>query len=243
MKKVLCTLLALLTMSSSAFADGLKPHALSYELRGQLIEVPLVGASTTSATLNTNGVIFKSSMMINPTSTAIAVSHITATSTIGPLVWPAKLDVRVLDSGAASALECDSIQIIGKDQFGNPKSETITGVTEATKESVNVYSVVTKIIVLGCGGGTDVVGDSFILQQSDEVGLPFKIASESNIEALCVRDKSVAANGAAIVCASGPSAFVADIPKASIELDGISGFPTLETGDTAIVRVRAPGGY
>lgn len=143
--------------------------------------ITLAGASVTNGT---DGVIFAAT--VNGDTTPAA------TSTVGVLPYPARLDVRLVDGGSATtvALTCTSVTLIGTTAGGNLVTETVTGIDESESLTSNSFEDVQSVSFVGCNsyGASADASDVARIGVSDHVALDRPISSTADLISVCTRD-------------------------------------------------------
>lgn len=198
-------LAALLFVPSLAFSK-VGTRNLQEELKhnSSCFEYPLAGSATISIGLN--GLIWA-----NTASTAGDASpDFTGTGTIGTFLYPSTVTVDLIDESSDSTLACSSMVLVGKDQFGAAKSETLSSLTETAQDSTTVWSDISSITVTDCTGA-ETAGDAIQIKQSQEIGLGRKIRQASDVEAACIVDSSDSDN---VKCAAQNDTTATDIESA-----------------------------
>lgn len=150
-----------------------------------LNELDHTDTSSTTDVQGAGGIVFETSVasISAPTSTT------GATTSPHTIVWPAKLQVQLLDAFPVATLTCTSVVLEGEDQFGTLVRETVSSITESEQTTATVFSKLNKVTGAGCAnGGT---GDVIQIKTSLEIGLGVKIARASDLESICIKDESV----------------------------------------------------
>lgn len=166
------------------------------------IHFPTIGVPSTA--VGSEGVIMRASLHSG-------LSHVTQTTSIAALPYPAKLDVAIIDQDAnGGAMYCPSLTLYGYDQFGNAINERFSGtssISEFPRETTNVFEQVTRVDATcnngTAGGVTTSANDMLRISVSGEVGLPFRITGPNAVLSVCITDNS--ASGATVCYKPGSS--------------------------------------
>lgn len=149
-------------------------------------EVNILGAITlasASVTVGTDGVIFATTVAGDPAPTA--------TSTVGVLPYPARLDVRLVDGGSATvpALTCTSVTIVGTNAAGVLVTDVVSTITESESLTAEAFESVSSVAAAGCKAyGSVDSSDVLRIGPSDHVALDKPIGSTSDLISVCTRD-------------------------------------------------------
>lgn len=190
---------------------------LAPDLRATQYEIPFLMAQTATITraAGTNGTILNAAMY----SGSVAYSHITVTSTLGPIQYPARLTVAAVDLGSATTpiLQCSSVVIIGNGPTGLSQTETLA-VTETAQLTTYAYESLSSVVATGCTSAGD-TSDLLTIYPTTWVypGTPLRIDSQTtryaassaayygsqNIISVCSRRQTATTNAAQAFCAPG----------------------------------------
>lgn len=193
MKKLLTTSLALLSVALALPAVAVPtdiPPRPTYTV--SVPGIPL--RSTTEVTVGTNGVIARFSAQ-----GAAGTLTPNFTTGISGIVYPSRLQVVMIDVTTNDTLACTSVTILGRDQFGNAVSETVSTVNETAQTTNRAFASVSRISGVACGGGTE-AGDYLRISTSFSLALPVKIRSYRDIQSACFVDASASND---VICYSG----------------------------------------
>lgn len=165
--------------------------------------VPMAPVPTSAVTTNgLNGVV--GSTTIN----SVAAPSITTTAVNPP--WPARLTVTLVDASANDTLTCASVTIVGTNQFGVAKTETLSTLTETAQTTTNVFATVTSITGATCAGAQD-AGDLLHVMVSAYYGLMVPVKAYTDVESVCIVDDSGSDN---TLCAVSNDGSAADVQSA-----------------------------
>ena len=106
------------------------------------------------------------------------------TSSIAALPYPSKLRVMLKDGSNDSTLTCATVTIVGKDQFGVQKTDTLSTLTESVQTGARVLESVSRITAATCAGGEG-TDDTIQVSTSAWVGLPQKIRTACDLISVC----------------------------------------------------------
>lgn len=205
LKKLLILLSLFIAAPAFALGGNIDTTMVGPELRTRdytipLMQFPTVGNHLTSGTILKNGLLVRATLDSN-------LNHITWTSSIAAFPYPAKVNLYIADQNTTTiARFCTSTTIVGRDQFGFPRTETFTGtssISEFVRKSTYAYEALTSVSATGCSQGTTDADDYFVVTLSGSVGLPVKITTTNAILSICFRDNS--ASSAMICYAPGTS--------------------------------------
>lgn len=134
------------------------------------------------------------------------------TSSISTFAWPQKLAVDLIDGGGGT-LTCASVTIHGRDQWGVPKVETLTSVTETAVYTNTVFESVSRVVGTTCidsdhnAGATDVLTVQAPMRY---LGLRMPFTDENDFISVCATDNS----GNTVLCAELNDGGAADVQSA-----------------------------
>lgn len=219
-------------------------------LRTPYVEYPLyvldvASGNTTDMTAGTDGVL--------AVTTINAVAAPTITS-FKPTPYPCKVDIAIKEATAGGTLACTGdVVLVGYDQFGNRKTETITTDLAEVQTSIvtssRVYGRLESFATSGCSGGAE-ANDRIRISCSHWVGLPMPVESVSGVLAVCAYDQT----GPSTACYTSTDLMTGetdiDITDGdyAVNGDGLIGETpaswggTLADGDRIQIRVRPPNG-
>ncbi len=195
MKKILLTLALLLGglvpqfASAQGAGSGIEPRMFDRSGRTFVYEIPdanMYGTSTGSVTRAASALGTRGLVMTTGAQAMANISHITQTSSLAALPYPANLRVAIFDSGSDNTISCSRLVFGGLDWKGTPVTETLTSLVETTVQTTTTtFSRLTSLAVTGCNGfGTS---DQLQVYIGYKVGLPWRIQKASDILSVCYR--------------------------------------------------------
>lgn len=110
-------------------------------------------------------------------------------TTFNVMPYMARVGVALNDVNANDTLTCTSVQITGRDQFGQVRQETLSTITETVRYSTYVYSTLTSVVATTCSDSTDAT-DTLMLFASQYAGVGANIKRTRDVESLCMYDSS-----------------------------------------------------
>ena len=231
-------------LSNADGAGHVGPSAVVQELRTWNLNIPYYqadhGNNTNDITAGRGGVV---AVMTLASASDAAMTTTSSATAFNSFPYPCKVHVTAKDTtNDATGLACTSVTIRGRNQFGEPVSETITGPTAratATK-SAKVYESLSSVTALNCLGNTS--GSRLVVNCSNDYGLPARVYRHTDAGAPVI---SMCQKHSSDYYCYRAAQINYDFGVWAVRLDTVTGSPTfqsLSNGDETYLRVRWPAG-
>lgn len=189
--------------------NGLEPRFFDNTGRTQvypIFDANIYATATGSVTKAITQVGTRGLVMTTGAQAMTGVSHITQTSSLAALPYPADLRFAFFDSGGGNTITCAQAVVYGIDWRGIPVTETIRTLTEASPgRTTYTYQKITRLEVTGCNDFG--ASDQFQIYVGYRVGLPYRINRTTDIINICSQTRTTASNISHCV---GPTSITGD---------------------------------